>query len=133
MGWLYDEFYIIIAVVEELITEGRLSGTLSGLNEGKPVYIPAIYSQAQKAWVHSFYTQNGYLEYDALIRIGLSEPRNFISTHFQNEGLVFLKSCAVGNQLINQIEAVIEEALNTGSWVDALVSWYIKSWNIVSC
>ena len=61
MGWLYDEFYIIIAVVEELITEGRLSGTLSGLNEGKPVYIPAIYSQAQKAWVHSFYTQNGYL------------------------------------------------------------------------
>lgn len=57
-------------------------------------------------------------EYDALIRLGISDPPNFIKRHFPNENIIFLDSVAVGTSIRDQIDSNIEEAIATGSFVD---------------
>ena len=52
---------IFVGILEELITLGRLAGTLAGGRQDKASYIPDIYTQSQNEWVDNFYKQNGYL------------------------------------------------------------------------
>jgi hypothetical protein len=61
-------------------------------------------------------------EYDALNRLGISDASGFIKRHFQSEKLLYLQSCAVGPALVDQVEASLEEALATGTWLDLMVS-----------
>lgn len=57
-------------------------------------------------------------EYDALTRLGISDPSGFVKRHFPNENIVFLKSVAVGTVVTDQVDANIEEVIATGSFVD---------------
>lgn len=125
----------------------QIPGVVAGKQGTNSVYIPTIYSKSQNEWLNNFYKQNGYLglyyillwnnvdkiiasikynvlykydfsEYDALTRFGISDPPNFVKRHFPNEDLVFLDSVAVGANIRDQIDANIEEAIATGSFVD---------------
>ncbi|XP_032665744.1 E3 UFM1-protein ligase 1 homolog isoform X2 [Odontomachus brunneus] len=96
----------------------QVPGVVTGKQGGNSVYIPIIYSKSQNDWVENFYKQNGYLEYDALARLGISDPSGFTKRHFPNENIVFLKSVAVGTVITDQVDANIEEAVATGSFVD---------------
>ena len=56
-----------LALVEELISEGRLAGSVSGGRKDKAVFVPDIYTRSQNTWIDNFYKQNGYLgEYRAV-------------------------------------------------------------------
>jgi len=59
-----------------------------------------------------------FSEYDALTRLGISDPLNFIKRHFQNENLIFLKSVVVGTIIMDQVDANIDEIIATGFFVD---------------
>lgn len=59
-----------------------------------------------------------FSEYDALIRLGISDPSGFIKRHFSNENMIYLKSVAVGTVVMDQVDANIEEIVATGSFVD---------------
>ena len=63
---------------------------------------------------------NGYLEYDAVTRLGISDPKQYIRKRFPDSGLVFLSSCCISGSIVEQMEVAVEEALNSGSWVDIL-------------
>ena len=63
---------------------------------------------------------NGYLEYDAVTRLGISDPKQYIKKRFPDSGLVFLSSCCISGSIVDQMEVAVEEALNSGSWVDVL-------------
>ena len=63
---------------------------------------------------------NGYLEYDAVTRLGISDPKQYIRKRFPDSGLVFLSSCCISGSIVEQMEVAVEEALNSGSWVDVL-------------
>jgi hypothetical protein len=65
-------------------------------------------------------------EYDALIRLGIVDHQLFVRKHFPNEKLLLLPSFAVGPQIIDQVEAAVEEAIATGSVVDIMVSVIAK-------
>ena len=56
------------AILDDLVSSGRLSGSVSGGRQDKTVYVPTIYTEAQNQWVDNFFAQNGYLgkwtEYD---------------------------------------------------------------------
>lgn len=108
------------SVIDSLLEAKQTHGTVSGRQGATSTYIPYIYSKAQSEWVDNFYRQNGYLEYSALSRLGLADPQTFIRKHFANENLMFLQSCAVGKQLIDQIEGSVEEAISSGSWIDVM-------------
>ena len=110
---------LFFSLTEELIRTGRLPGVLSGgRTAGKASYIPHSYARAQSDWVESFYASNGYLEYEAVSRLGVSEPLTFIKKKFPASGLTYLGSCCVGPGLVEQLDSCVEESLLSGGWCD---------------
>ncbi|GAB1863281.1 E3 UFM1-protein ligase 1 homolog [Camponotus japonicus] len=109
---------IFFSILDGLQEVKQVPGVVTGKQSGNSIYIPTIYSKSQNEWVENFYKQNGYLEYDALIRLGISDPSGFVKRHFSNENMIYLKSVAVGTVVMDQVDANIEEIVATGSFVD---------------
>jgi hypothetical protein len=61
------------------------------------------------------------LEYDAMKRLGISDPKDFIKKRFKSDNLIYLSTCCTGRAIQEQIEASVEEALADGTWVDIMV------------
>ncbi|XP_012676876.1 E3 UFM1-protein ligase 1 [Clupea harengus] len=110
--------HLLYSVLEELVNSGRVKGTVVGGRQDKAVYIPDIYSKTQSNWVDSFLKQNGYLEFEALTRLGIPDPINYIKKRFKSSKLLFLKSACVGQALVDQLEASVEEAVSSATWTD---------------
>ncbi|KAI3364480.1 hypothetical protein L3Q82_010831 [Scortum barcoo] len=110
--------HLLYSVLEELVNTGRLKGSVVGGRQDKAVYIPDIYSKTQNAWVDSFLQQNGYLEFDALIRLGIPDPPSYIKKRFKSNKLLFLRAACVGQALVDQVEASVEEAVSSSTWTD---------------
>ncbi|XP_070149945.1 E3 UFM1-protein ligase 1 homolog [Polyergus mexicanus] len=109
---------IFFSILDGLQEVKQVPGVVTGKQSGNSIYIPTIYSKSQNEWVENFHKQNGYLEYDALIRLGISDPSGYIKRHFPNETMIYLKSVAVGTVVMDQVDANIEEIIATGSFVD---------------
>ncbi|XP_055861129.1 E3 UFM1-protein ligase 1-like [Biomphalaria glabrata] len=112
--------HLFHSILEELISSGCLAGSLSGSRQDKSQFLPDIYTRTQSDWVDSFYKQNGYLEYDAMTRLGISDPKGYIKKKFKSEPIVFLSSCCVGPGISEQVSYTVDENLNLGGWVDIL-------------
>nr|XP_046229603.1 E3 UFM1-protein ligase 1 [Scatophagus argus] len=110
--------HLLYSVLEELVETGRLKGSVVGGRQDKAVYIPDIYAKTQNAWVDSFLQQNGYLEFDALVRLGIPDPSSYIKKRFKSNKLLFLRAACVGQALVDQVEASVEEAVNSATWTD---------------
>ncbi|XP_041463114.1 E3 UFM1-protein ligase 1-like [Lytechinus variegatus] len=108
------------SILEGLEKEKRLKGSLMGGRQEKASYIPDIFTKTQNDWVDSFYAQNGYLEFDALSRLGIPDPKSFAKRRFKSENLLILQSCCIGKVLQDRVEASVEEALSSGTWIDVL-------------
>uniref|UniRef100_A0A8D3DVM4 E3 UFM1-protein ligase 1 n=1 Tax=Scophthalmus maximus TaxID=52904 RepID=A0A8D3DVM4_SCOMX len=104
--------------LQELVNTGRLKGCVVGGRQDKAVYIPDIYAKTQNAWVDSFLQQNGYLEFDALVRLGIPDPSSYIKKRFKSNKLLFLRAACVGQGLVDQVEASVEEAVSSATWTD---------------
>ncbi|XP_045399999.1 E3 UFM1-protein ligase 1 [Lemur catta] len=109
---------LLYSVLEELVNGGRLRGTVVGGRQDKAVFVPDIYSRTQSTWVDSFFRQNGYLEFDSLSRLGIPDAVSYIKKRFKATQLLFLKAACVGQGLVDQVEASVEEAISSGTWVD---------------
>lgn len=109
---------LLYSVLEELVNSGRLKGTVVGGRQDKAVYVPEIYSRTQNTWVDSFLKQNGYLEFEALTRLGIPDPVGYIKKRLKSSKLLFLRSACVGPEIIAQLEASVEEAISSQTWVD---------------
>ncbi|KAJ7341763.1 hypothetical protein JRQ81_006757 [Phrynocephalus forsythii] len=110
--------HLLYSVLEELVNAGHLKGTVVGGRQDKAVFIPDIYARTQSNWVDSFFKQNGYLEFDALSRLGIPDPVNYIKKRYKSLQLLFLKASCVGQEMVDQVEASVDEALSSGTWVD---------------
>ncbi|XP_022647559.1 E3 UFM1-protein ligase 1-like [Varroa destructor] len=110
---------IAVNIVEQLIGQKKLLGLLSG-HDDRAFYVPDIYSRAQKEWVTTNFNQNGFLEYDALSRLGLGDPKTFAKNLLQDKKVLFLSSVCIDEHLLSQVESSMEEANLTGSWVDVV-------------
>ena len=113
---------LFYSILEGLVSSGQLAGTIAGGRQERAHYIPDIYTRVQNEWVDSFFKQNGYLEYDTLSRLGISDPKSYIKKRFKSNTLQYLSSCCMGSHLEDQIEAEIAEALGNGGWFDILPS-----------
>ncbi|KAM7136533.1 E3 UFM1-protein ligase 1 isoform 2-T2 [Molossus nigricans] len=109
---------LLYSVLEELVNSGRLRGTVVGGRQDKAMFLPDIYSRTQSTWVDSFFRQNGYLEFDALSRLGIPDAVSYIKKRYKTAQLLFLKAACVGQGLVDQVEASVEEAISSGTWVD---------------
>ncbi|KAK6620691.1 hypothetical protein RUM43_010986 [Polyplax serrata] len=110
-------FYFALNYLNE---SKETSGSISGKEGINSIYTPAVYTKSQFEWVKNFYAQNGYLEYSALSRIGISNPVKFVEKNFQNLNLIKLDSCAVGQLIFDQVEAAIDDVIQTATLVNIL-------------
>jgi hypothetical protein len=143
---LLENLILLLAFADELINTKRIQASLSGGRQiNVATFIPEIHSRSQNEWIDNFLKQNGYLgmekcimypflrnkntslfffsiEYAALTRLGLGDPKSFCRKRFKDTSLLYLSSCCVGSNILGQIEAAIEEAISSQSWVEVLVS-----------
>lgn len=68
--------------------------------------------------MNNFYKQNGYLEYDALSRLGIMDHKIYIKKQFGNEKVQYLDTCIASQNTLDQVEANIEECIASKSYVD---------------
>ena len=80
-------------------------------------------------WVpfHSPYVFDRYsllllLEYDAVTRLGIPDPKGYCRKRFKDVPLLYLTTCCVGSHILDQIEAAVDEALSTHTWLDVMVN-----------
>ncbi|KAB0802921.1 hypothetical protein PPYR_05107 [Photinus pyralis] len=104
---------LFFSLFDQLSTYGFLTGRTTSAQ-----YVPNVYSRSQNEWVQNFFKQNGYLEFDALIRLGITDYKGYLKKHFANENVVTLKSSIISFQLIERIEADLEECISSKSFVD---------------
>ncbi|KOB76604.1 E3 UFM1-protein ligase 1, partial [Operophtera brumata] len=102
-----------------LFDQVNAPGVLTGRQAGAS-YVPTCYTKAQNDWVISFFRQNNYLEYDALTRLGLSDPKGYVKRVLPNEDLTFLSSCVIGSLITEQVETALEECIASKSYLDVV-------------
>lgn len=102
------------SVIHELNPPGVITSKQQGAQ-----YIPHAYTKNQTDWVDSFYRQNGYLEYDAVSRLGISDPKSFVKRQLAAETLTFLDKCCIGSRIIDHIDSALDECISSGTYLDA--------------
>ena len=62
-------------------------------------------------------------EYDTMQKLGITDSKQFLKRRLKEEGesLIFLQTCCVGKAIQDHVEAVIDEALTSGTWVHTRV------------
>lgn len=60
-------------------------------------------------------------EFDALVRLGIPDPPSYIKKRFKSSKLLFLRAACVGQTLVDQVEASVEEAVSSSTWTDIQV------------
>ncbi|CAN0287053.1 unnamed protein product [Lampetra fluviatilis] len=109
---------LFYTVLEELVKAGRLKGSLVGGRREHSVFVPQLYARTQNQWVDNFLSLNGFLELEALSRLGIPDPDGWVRRRYEGAGLVRLATAYVRPSLIDAVHAALDEALATGTWVD---------------
>ncbi|XP_062545565.1 E3 UFM1-protein ligase 1 homolog [Armigeres subalbatus] len=103
-------FYLLF---NDVATLGNVTSRSPGAQ-----YIPHIYRKTQVDWVQHFYRQNGYLEHDSVAGLGVSDVKTFIANQLPEAKIVHLKKCSVGEKLIEQVSASLEECFSSNTYLD---------------
>ncbi|XP_032516663.2 E3 UFM1-protein ligase 1 homolog [Danaus plexippus] len=106
---------LFMYLFDQLNAPGVLTGRQSGA-----LYVPSCYTKSQNDWVINFFKQNNYLEYDALTRLGISDPKGYVKRVLSNENITFLSSCIIGSQIKQQLETALEECIASKSYLDVV-------------
>ncbi|XP_050211386.1 E3 UFM1-protein ligase 1 homolog [Mercurialis annua] len=97
-----------------LVKEGEVLGSLrAGVH-----WTPTVFATAQKECVDSFFSQNSFISYDTLNKLGISQPIQFLQSRYP-EGIPLVTAFAHPS-LIEMLDASVEDAVERGSWIDSL-------------
>ncbi|KAK2974059.1 hypothetical protein RJ640_015391 [Escallonia rubra] len=81
-------------------------------------WTPNVFATAQKECVDSFFSQNSFISYEALHKLGIQQPIQFLQSRF-HEGIP-LATTFVHPSMIEMLDAAAEDAIERGSWTDSL-------------
>ncbi|KAL5716891.1 hypothetical protein ACHQM5_009999 [Ranunculus cassubicifolius] len=97
-----------------LVKEGEILGSVrAGVH-----WTPSIFAHAQRESVESFFSQNSYISYEALQKLAISQPKQYLQSRYP-EGIP-LDTVFVHPSMIEMLDASVEDAMEQNSWVDAL-------------
>jgi hypothetical protein len=105
---------LVPTLAEELVKEGAIVGKIASGGS----FIPASFARSQQDFVRSFFQQNGYIAYDMATKNGVSNPAQYLKEAFP-DGLA-LSSAYISPAVCHQVEAAVEEAVQSGSWCDVI-------------
>ncbi|KAK7257759.1 hypothetical protein RIF29_31973 [Crotalaria pallida] len=81
-------------------------------------WTPAVFAIAQKESVDSFFSQNSFINYEVLHKLGIPQPIQFLQSRYP-EGKP-LVTTFVHPSMIEMLDAATEDAIERGSWSDSL-------------
>ncbi|XP_011089402.1 E3 UFM1-protein ligase 1 homolog [Sesamum indicum] len=81
-------------------------------------WTPSVFAVAQRECVDSFFSQNSFISYDALHKLGIPQPIHFLQSRYP-DGKPLATIFAHGS-LIEMLDAAVEDAIERGSWIDSL-------------
>lgn len=97
-----------------LLKEGEVIGSLrAGVH-----WTPTVFAIAQRECVDSFFSQNSFITYEALRKLGISQPIPFLQSRY-SEGIP-LTTIFIHPSMIEMLDAATEDALGHNSWIDSL-------------
>lgn len=97
-----------------LVKGGEICGSLrAGVH-----WTPSVFAMAQKECVDSFFSQNSFISYETLQKLGIPQPIQFLQSRYP-EGKP-LATIFVHGSLIEMLDASVDDAVECGSWIDSL-------------
>ncbi|CAH8670267.1 unnamed protein product [Schistosoma haematobium] len=111
---------LINSIVSSLISTGRLYGNLIA---GRSGFVPKCYTYAEDTYINSFYSQNGYIEWNYLKRLNIPDPGSYLKTKLPNA--MHLPGLTVNTLIVDQLKSLISGVIRDVSWID--LSHYIPN------
>lgn len=97
-----------------LVKEGEILGSLrAGVN-----WTPSVFAIAQKEYVDAFFSQNSFVSYEALQKLGIPQPIQSLQSRYP-EGIALVTVFAHGS-LVEMLDASVEDTVEHGSWINSL-------------
>ncbi|KAK9127175.1 hypothetical protein Syun_015972 [Stephania yunnanensis] len=97
-----------------LVKEGEILGSIrTGVH-----WTPAVFAHAQRESVDSFFSQNTYIAYEALHKLGIPQPKQYLQSRYP-EG-VPLDTVFIHPSMIDMLDSATEDAIERGHWIDSL-------------
>ncbi|KAF5751498.1 E3 UFM1-protein ligase 1 [Tripterygium wilfordii] len=97
-----------------LVKEGEVLGFLrAGVH-----WTPTVFAIAQRECIDSFFSQNSFISYEALNKLGISQPVQFLQSRYP-EGIP-LVTVFIHPSTIEMLDSATEDAIERGSWIDSL-------------
>jgi hypothetical protein len=105
--------------VEELISLGQVAGALSGKgSKDKATFIPHIYITAQNGWIEAFLKSNAYIPYEAVKKLDIPDPKQFLRNRYSTGDYLFLETCLLPKSTLDRVEGGLEDVASSGTWAE---------------
>ncbi|XP_075093456.1 E3 UFM1-protein ligase 1 homolog [Nicotiana tabacum] len=97
-----------------LVKEGEILGSLrAGVH-----WTPSVFAMAQKDCVDSFFSQNSFITYDSMQKLGIPQPSQFLQSRYPDG--ISLDTAYAHPSMIEMLDAAVEDAIERNSWIDSL-------------
>jgi hypothetical protein len=73
-----------------------------------------VFVVAQRESVEAFFSQNGYITYDALRKLTVPQPKQYLQAKYVDG--IALETVFVHSSIVSQLDAAAEEAIATNTW-----------------
>ncbi|KAG0255786.1 E3 UFM1-protein ligase 1 [Mortierella polycephala] len=107
---------LIYGLCDLLSKDNKLAGVFKGAGD-QSIFIPRPYEQQQTEWIELFFRNNGFIEFDALKKHGVTDPKTYI--HTNHPTALLLETHAVKESIWSIIDASVEDTISNLSWIDA--------------
>ncbi|KAL1545185.1 E3 UFM1-protein ligase 1 [Salvia divinorum] len=93
-------------------------GEILGSRRAGVHWTPSVFATAQKECVDSFFSQNSFISYEILHKLGIPHPIQFLQSRYP-EGKA-LDTVFVHGSLIEMLDNSVDDAVECGSWIVSL-------------
>ncbi|XP_044761553.1 E3 UFM1-protein ligase 1 homolog [Coccinella septempunctata] len=104
---------LFFSLFDQTLACGSLTSRLVGAQ-----YIPDVHSKSVHKWVSDFFSQNSYLEYDTLKKLGISDYESYVKKLFKSEKIILLDSCLISNDLLDRLLDEVEDCISSMTFTD---------------
>ncbi|ESQ37376.1 hypothetical protein EUTSA_v10002404mg [Eutrema salsugineum] len=102
------------SIFNRLLKEEEMLGSLRAGTH----WTPSVFAIAQKECVDSFFSQNSYITYETMQKLGISQAVQFLQSRYPDGKP--LSAVFIHSSMIEMLDAATEDAIEQNSWIDSL-------------
>ncbi|KAL0847254.1 hypothetical protein Bca101_020500 [Brassica carinata] len=102
------------SIFNRLLKEDEMLGSLRAGTH----WTPTVFAIAQKECVDSFFSQNSYIPYETMQKLGISQAVQFLQSRYPDGKP--LSAVFIHSSMIEMLDSTTEDAIEQNSWIDSL-------------